>query len=85
MERVEQHASTAAKVAGVLPVGEQVDVWCRSYRSWVAGFEIAEVTPDGYVIRRLSDGSILPVVFPADEVALASSPTDSARPAPRRR
>lgn len=39
---------------------------------WARGFEVAEAveTDDGagYRVRRLSDGSVLPVVFAADEV-----------------
>ena len=40
---------------------------------WSAGFEIAEIVlaPDGlsgYRLRRLSDGAVLPVVFPAKDV-----------------
>ena len=33
-----------------------------------AGFEIAEVTDDGYRIRRMSDGSVLGELFSRDDV-----------------
>ena len=36
--------------------------------TWVRGFEIAEITDDGYRIRRMSDGSILGELFSRDDV-----------------
>ncbi len=41
-------------------VGDQVDVHTQFSDSWVRGFEIAEVIPEGYRVRRKSDGSLLP-------------------------
>ena len=36
---------------------------------WARGFEIAEtVADDAYRLRRLSDGTVLPAEFPADDV-----------------
>lgn len=36
---------------------------------WARGFEVAEAIEDnGYVLRRLSDGSLLPAHFEADDV-----------------
>ena len=52
--------------------GTKVEVRDRFAHRWTRGFEVAEAveTDDGagYRIRRLSDGSVLPVVFGADEV-----------------
>jgi hypothetical protein len=45
-----------------------VDVRNRYQGTWTRGFEVAEVTPDGYRIRRLSDGSILGELFSRDDV-----------------
>jgi hypothetical protein len=45
-----------------------VDVRNRYQGTWVRGFEVAEVTDDGYHIRRLSDGSVLDQVFSRDDV-----------------
>ena len=39
--------------------GTKVDVRNRFQGTWVRGFEIAEVTDEGYRIRRMSDGSVL--------------------------
>ena len=46
-----------------------MDVRDRYQGSWVRGFEVAEVADDGrYLIRRLSDGSVLPESFERDTV-----------------
>jgi hypothetical protein len=36
--------------------------------TWARGFEVAEVTDQGYRIRRLSDGTILGELFSRDDV-----------------
>jgi hypothetical protein len=41
-------------------VGDPVQVHTTFTDSWVDGFEIAEIIPEGYRVRRRSDGSILP-------------------------
>ena len=48
--------------------GTRVEVRRRFDDSWAKGFEVAEVLAEGFRVRRLSDGSVLPVAFPADEV-----------------
>ncbi len=41
----------------------------RFDQRWARGFEIAEaIEGDGYRVRRLSDGSVLPTDIPADDV-----------------
>jgi hypothetical protein len=51
-----------------LAPGTKVDVRNRYQGTWVRGFEVAEATPDGYRIRRLSDGSILGDLFSREDV-----------------
>ena len=51
-----------------LPRGTRVDVRNRFVGSWSHGFEVAEQVESGYRVRRLSDDSILPDVFPSDDV-----------------
>lgn len=52
-----------------MKTGTKVEVRDRFARAWRRGFEVAEsVDGEGYRIRRLSDGAILPVVFSGDEV-----------------
>jgi len=48
--------------------GTPVDVRNRFVGSWSHGFEVAERVEGGYRVRRLSDGSVLPDVFPSDDV-----------------
>ena len=51
-----------------LAPGERVEVRRRFDAGWARGFEIADHTDDGYLIRRLSDGEILPVPFTEDDL-----------------
>ena len=53
----------------VLAPGTTVEVRSRlESRRWSRGFEIAEAVDGGYRLRRLSDGSLMPVIFAADDV-----------------
>jgi hypothetical protein len=47
----------------VLRAGMPVEVSTRFCGDWVAGFEIASLDDHGCRVRRLSDGSLLPVAF----------------------
>jgi len=51
-----------------LAPGTQVDVRNHYQGTWARGFEVAEVTDQGYRIRRLSDGTILGELFSRDDV-----------------
>ncbi|HEY5026349.1 MAG TPA: hypothetical protein VII76_15340 [Acidimicrobiales bacterium] len=51
-----------------LPEGTPVDVRNRFVGSWSHGFEVAERAQGGYRVRRLSDDSVLPDVFPSEDV-----------------
>lgn len=51
-----------------LEPGQRVEVRTGFDRSWAVGFEVIEITDIGYRLRRLSDASVLPVVFPFDDV-----------------
>jgi hypothetical protein len=52
----------------IFAVGTSVDVKNRFIGTWSRGFEIANVVADGYLIRRMSDNSVLPDVLSFDEV-----------------
>lgn len=54
--------------ASVLDERTRVTVRDRYLGAWNAGFEVAQVVHGGYRIRRLSDGSVLPVPLPFDQV-----------------
>ncbi len=43
-----------------MQVGEKVEVHSRFTDSWAQGFVIEDVVGEGYRLRRLSDGSVLP-------------------------
>lgn len=51
-----------------LQVDEPVEVRSRFDHRWTHGFSIAEVGAGAYLLRRLSDGSVLPVWFPDEMV-----------------
>ena len=56
--------------APAMPIGTPVDVFIRFGASWASGFAIAGTLPAGYHIRRLSDGSVLPKTFPANDLRI---------------
>jgi hypothetical protein len=56
-----------------LAIDMRVAVRCSFDGGWSSGFEIAEIVlaPDGlagYRLRRVSDETVFPVVFPAEDV-----------------
>jgi|SRR5580700_10285492 hypothetical protein len=56
-----------------LRVGTRVDVHTRyELGRWAPGFTIAEVRPDGYRIRRASDGAVLGETIDASEIRVAT-------------
>ncbi|MDE3086745.1 MAG: hypothetical protein KGJ77_08255 [Acidobacteriota bacterium] len=56
---VEEQARGPAAVT----VGSDVCVWNPSLESWTVGFSVAEVLPDGFRLRRRSDGHVFDHVF----------------------
>lgn len=50
--------------------GCRVEVRTRFDGSWARGFEIDSVKVGGVVIRRVSDGSVIPGFFPAEDLHL---------------
>lgn len=53
---------------GTIPPATRVEVRTEFDRSWTNGFTVEERTPEGYRLRRRSDGRVLPRIFPFDEV-----------------
>ena len=51
-----------------LDVGAGVDVRNRFLGGWSHGFEVAQAVDDGYLIRRVSDGAVLPDVISRNDV-----------------
>jgi hypothetical protein len=54
--------------APAIPTGTSVEVFIGFNASWVSGFEIASNVDAGYQLRRLSDRSVLPMTFPANDL-----------------
>ena len=52
----------------LLLTGTEVEVLTRYERHWTTGFEIAAVDDDGFLLRRHSDGAVLPASFSASEL-----------------
>jgi hypothetical protein len=46
------------------------ELWCESLGRWVHGFSVVSREGDDVLIRRQSDGAVLPVPFPATDVRL---------------
>ncbi len=51
-----------------LDPGARVEVRNRFDGSWAPGFEVVEDAGDGYRLRRCSDGAMLPITFPGDDL-----------------
>jgi hypothetical protein len=54
-----------------LRAGSTVEVRLRFDRSWARGFTVADVGEPGIVLRRVSDGSLIPASFQPSEVRRA--------------
>jgi len=67
-------AALGGNTIGGLSPGTEVEVRTRFQGRWASGFEVDAVHGDGsdhddrYVVRRRSDGVVLPVAFQATEV-----------------
>ena len=60
---------TSKRSHEALRAGTPVDVRSRFVGDWSRGFEVAERVDDqGYRVRRLSDGTVLPDVFDDQDV-----------------
>lgn len=59
---------TDADATPSIAVGTRVDVRSRYIGSWARGFEVADHVGSQYLIRRVSDNSVLPDLFDADDV-----------------
>jgi hypothetical protein len=46
----------------------RIEVRNRLDGRWSRGFEIVTIEPDGYRVRRMSDGRVLPALFGPDDI-----------------
>ena len=58
----------AQEPEGLLAPGTRVEVRKRFDAKWSRGFEVLENASGSYQLRRLSDGTTLPVLFAEDDV-----------------
>ena len=61
-------ATVRENPARILAVNDEVEVRNHFDGRWARGFEITGTTPEGYLVRRVSDGRELPTVFDHHEV-----------------
>jgi hypothetical protein len=59
--------TTNLHASEMLPSGTRVRVR-NALGSWAGGFEVVSVDRSGYLLRRLSDGSLLPTPIGASQV-----------------
>jgi len=57
-----------------LPGGVRVQLRNRLDGAWASGFQIFATQSDGYLVRRLSDRSVLPLIFAETDVRLDPIP-----------
>ncbi len=56
------------EMSDAVVVGTRVEVRSRFDGHWVRGFELVDIDDGGYLVRRISDGSTLPVRFGGEEI-----------------
>jgi len=61
------HLATHSDAPTVLPTGTRVRVR-NTLGSWAGGFEVVGVDRAGYLLRRVSDGALLPTPIVPSEV-----------------
>ena len=61
------HVLINTHASEMLPQGTLVRVR-NTLGSWAGGFEIVSILPAGYLLRRISDGALLPTPIGASEV-----------------
>lgn len=61
-------ATLKSAVDDKVTIGTWVEVRNLYLQTWSRGFQVAGVINDAYLIRRLSDGCILPRSFGAEDV-----------------
>jgi hypothetical protein len=59
--------------------GTRVEVRSGYRSSWSRGFEVARVEGDAYVLRRVSDGTVIPAAFGGEAIRQDRRPGDSRR------
>ena len=58
-----------------LDPGTRVEVRIRFEGGWTHGFEVVDAALGGYLLRRVSDGTVLPATFAAQDLRSAHEPS----------
>ena len=74
MFRPEHHTWGWIQMTYSLAPGTEVEVKSTFDRTWKRGFVVAEPAEHGYLLRRRSDGAVLPTPFPPEAVRPAELP-----------
>ena len=61
------HVATSSHASEILPAGTRVRVR-NTLGSWAGGFEVVSIDRNGYLLRRVSDGALLPMPIVPSEV-----------------
>ena len=62
-----EYVAVVARASEVLPNGTRVQVR-NTLGSWAGGFEVVSIDRAGYLLRRVSDGALLPTPIGRSEV-----------------
>ncbi len=62
-DRIADDARTAD-----IGIGARVEVRNTAQRTWIRGFRVAALICDAYLVRRVSDGAVLPRSFAPEDV-----------------
>ena len=60
--------SEFSSTAGDVTIGSRVEVRILYLQTWCRGFQVVAVVADGFLVRRLSDGFILPRCFTQESI-----------------
>lgn len=66
---------TPARAQRPLAPGTRVEVRRRYDQRWARGFEVAAVDDDSYLVRRISDRTVLPTRFARTDLRRERQPT----------
>jgi hypothetical protein len=62
-----EYVAVSARASEVLPKGSRVQVR-NTLGSWAGGFEVVAIDRAGYLLRRVSDGALLPMPIGRSDV-----------------
>ncbi|HZT64364.1 MAG TPA: hypothetical protein VFA11_01105 [Acidimicrobiales bacterium] len=69
---------------GQVKIGDEVELYSAFSQTWVGGFVVAQTADDRYVVRRVSDGQLLPPTSASDIRRAGSADTPPAGSGERR-